>query len=414
MSKKNKKLVRFNTYDNKEKKAVLRVLKSGVLSGFLGNRVSGLKGGPYVNKFETNIKNFFNVKYAITVNSWSTGLTCAVGAIGIEPGDEIILPTWTMTACSAAVLHWNAIPVFADIDSETFNICIKSIKKNITKKTKAIMVVDIFGLPSNYKEIKKIAKKHKLKIICDSAQSPGATYYGKHCATLGDVGGYSLNYHKHIHTGEGGILVTNNNKIARNLRLLRNHAEAVVSEKTNKKNLINMIGNNFRLGEMEASIGIEQLKKLNTIIKARLKISKYLINKLKKIKFIKLPKNYKNIKNVFYVIPILLDIKKIKFSRKKILKELNKFGAKGLTEGYVNLHTQPLFKNKICYGSKGFPWSFFKNKISYKKGICPVAENFHEKSLLLYQGVSLYDLTKTNVDDLVLAFKKTWKKLGIN
>ena len=316
MPKKNKKLVRFNTYDDKEKKAVLRVLKSGVLSGFLGNRVSGLKGGPYVNKFETNIKNFFNVKYAITVNSWSTGLTCAVGAIGIEPGDEIILPTWTMTACSAAVLHWNAIPVFADIDSETFNICIKSIKKNITKKTKAIMVVDIFGLPSNYKEIKKIAKKHKLKIICDSAQSPGATYYGKHCATLGDVGGYSLNYHKHIHTGEGGILVTNNNKIARNLRLLRNHAEAVVSEKTNKKNLINMIGNNFRLGEMEASIGIEQLKKLNTIIKSRLKISKYLINKLKKIKFIKLPKNYKNIKNVFYVIPILLDIKKIKFSRK--------------------------------------------------------------------------------------------------
>ena len=153
-----------------------------------------------------------------------------------------------------------------------------------------------------------------------SAQSPGATYYGKHCATLGDVGGYSLNYHKHIHTGEGGILVTNNNKIARNLRLLRNHAEAVVSEKTNKKNLINMIGNNFRLGEMEASIGIEQLKKLNTIIKSRLKISKYLINKLKKIKFIKLPKNYKNIKNVFYVIPILLDIKKIKFSRKKFLK----------------------------------------------------------------------------------------------
>ena len=93
------------------------------------------------------------------------------------------------------------------------------------------MVVDIFGLPSNYKEIKKIAKKHKLKIICDSAQSPGATYYGKHCATLGDVGGYSLNYHKHIHTGEGGILVTNNNKIARNLRLLRNHARPLFQRK---------------------------------------------------------------------------------------------------------------------------------------------------------------------------------------
>lgn len=414
MSKKNKKLVKFNTYDEKEKAAVLRVLKSGILSGFLGNRESGLKGGPYVNKFEKKIKNFFKVKHAITVNSWSTGLTCAVGAVGIEPGDEIILPTWTMTACSAAILHWNAIPVFADIDPETLNICVQSIKKNITKKTKAIMVVDIFGLPSNYNDIKKIAKKHKLKIICDSAQSPGATYHGKHCATLGDVGGYSLNYHKHIHTGEGGILVTNNDKIAKNLRLLRNHAEAVISEKTKKKDLSNMIGNNYRLGEIEASIGIEQLKKLNKILSSRLKISHYLINRLKKIKFIKLPKNYKGIKNVFYVIPILLDLKKIKLSRKKILKELSKYGAIGLTEGYVNLHTQPLFKNKICYGRKGFPWTFFKNNTNYNKGICPVAEKYHEKSLLLYQGVSLYNLTKTNVDDLALAFEKTWKKLGIN
>ena len=109
------KLVRFNTYDNKEKKAVLHI-KIRSTFWFLGNRVSGLKGGPYVNKFETNIKNFTND------NKFFTGLTCAVGAIGIEPGDEIILPTWTMTACSAAVLHWNAIPVFADIDSETFNM----------------------------------------------------------------------------------------------------------------------------------------------------------------------------------------------------------------------------------------------------------------------------------------------------
>ena len=123
--------------------------------------------------------------------------------MGIEPGDEIILPTWTMTACSAAILHWNAIPVFADIDPDSFCISIKSIKKLITKKTKAIMVVDIFGMPANYSELKKVSKKHNLKIICDSAQSPGALYYGVHSATIGDIGGYSLNYHKHIHTGEG-------------------------------------------------------------------------------------------------------------------------------------------------------------------------------------------------------------------
>lgn len=115
-----------------------------------------------------------------------------------------------MSACAAAVLHWNAIPVFADIELETFCICPKSIEKNITKKTKAIIVVDIFGHPANYREISKIAKKYNLKIICDAAQSPGSKYVGKYSGTVGDIGGFSFNYHKHIHTGEGGVIVTNN------------------------------------------------------------------------------------------------------------------------------------------------------------------------------------------------------------
>ena len=153
----------------------------------------------------------------------------------------------------------------------------KSVEKNITVKTKAILTTDIAGHPSRYKELKILAKKYNLKLISDNAQSIASKYYGKFSGTNVDIGGYSLNYHKHIHTGEGGILVTNNNKIARNLRLLRNHEEAVVSEKTNKKNLINMIGNNFRLGEMEASIGIEQLKKLNTNQKPKTKKAANLI-----------------------------------------------------------------------------------------------------------------------------------------
>ena len=126
-----------------------------------------------------------------------------VGAIGTEPGDEIIVPTWTMCASATAIIHWNAIPVFADIEEKTFNIDPKSIEKNISKKTKAIIAVDIFGHPANMKAILKIAKKHKIKVISDSAQAPGAIYNKKYAGTLADIGGFSLNCHKHINTGEG-------------------------------------------------------------------------------------------------------------------------------------------------------------------------------------------------------------------
>ena len=415
MSKKiiNYKFKKFNTYNQKEVLAVTKVVKSGVLSGFIASKKRGMEGGYFVEKFEKQIQNFFKVKHAIVVNSWSTGLTCAVGAIGIEPGDEIILPTWTMTACSAAILHWNAIPVFADIDPETFCISSKSVKKLVTKKTKAIMVVDIFGMPANYLELKKIAKKYKLKIICDSAQAPGAIYNGKHSGTLGDIGGYSLNYHKHIHTGEGGILVTNNFKYAKKLKLLRNHAEAIMSDKSSKNELSNMLGNNYRMGEMEASIGIEQLKKLNRIVNQRIKISKSLINKLKELPYLKLPKEYRNVKNVYYNIPILLNTKEINITRRKIKMELDKAGLQGISEGYVNLHKQPMFTKKICYGTKNFPWRNYNDSINYVKNRCFVAENYHNKLLLAFQGIALYDLSKKNINDIVKTFKFVWKKLGL-
>ena len=404
---------KFNTYNQKELIAATKVIKTGVLSGFVANKEKALKGVYFVEKFEKKIEKFFKVKHAIVVNSWSTGLTCAVGAIGVEPGDEIILPTWTMTACSAAILHWNAVPVFADIDPDTFCISIESIKKLITKKTKAIMVVDIFGMPANYKELKKISKKNNLKIICDSAQAPGALYNGVHTATIGDIGGYSLNYHKHIHTGEGGILVTNNSLYAKKLKLIRNHAEAIMTNSSNKNDLANMIGNNFRMGEIEAAIGIEQLKKLNNIVKKRIKISKSIINKLRKLPHLKLPKDYKNIKNVFYNIPILLDLKKLPFTRKKIKAELDKTGLHGLAEGYVNLHKQPMFKKKICYGSKGFPWRPYNPSIDYNKNKCFVAEKYHNELLLAFQGIALYELSKKNINDIIKSFKFVWKKLKL-
>ena len=401
----------FNTYNSREISAALNVIKSGKLSSFIGNQEHGFKGGKYVEKFEKKLQSFFKVKYAITVNSWTSGLICAIGAIGIEPGDEVIVPTWTMTACAAAVLHWNAIPVFADIEEDTFCISAKTIKEKISIKTKAIIVVDIFGHPANYREIKKIAKKYNLKIICDAAQSPGSKYFGKFSGTTGHIGGFSFNYHKHIHTGEGGAIVTNNKIYARKMKLIRNHAEAVVLKNSKKNDLVNMLGHNFRMGEIEAAIGIQQLAKLNIIIKKRQYIAKLLINKLSKLKYIRLPVIKKNCTHVFYVFSIVLD-DKIMNKRDVIISLLKKYGLEKIGKGYQNLHLQPIYQKKICYGKKNFPWSLSKKKINYKKGLCPNAENLHSKSFLSF-GISFYDLNKQDVLNIFMIFKKTWGKIGL-
>jgi dTDP-4-amino-4,6-dideoxygalactose transaminase len=267
-------LKKFNSYNNEEVKAAIKVVKSGKLSGFIGEWCNEFYGGKYVREMEKKFAKFFGVKYAISVNSWTSGLVCALGALEIEPGDEVILPTWTMAACSSAILYWNAIPIFADIEDKTLCIDPKSIEKNISKRTRVIMTVDIFGLGSNISEIKNIAKKNNLKVISDSAQAPFAKYNGKIVGTISDIGGISLNYHKHIHTGEGGVLFTNNKKYAEKMQLIRNHADAVLKKRKNLP-LTNMIGNNFRLGEIEAAIAIVQLKKLKRITRNLIKKANY-------------------------------------------------------------------------------------------------------------------------------------------
>jgi perosamine synthetase len=404
----------FNTINKKEIDAVNKVLKSGVLSKFIGARSKDFLGGQNVKRFEDKVKSFFKVKYAVSVNSWTSGLICAVGSLDIEPGDEIILPTWTMSACSSAILTWNAIPVFADIEEKTFCISIESIKKNISKKTKAIIAVDIFGQSSNMRQIMEIAKKYNIKVISDSAQSPGATYNGKYVGTLADIGGYSLNYHKHIHCGEGGILVTNNKNLAQRMRLIRNHAESVVDHNSNTKQLSNMIGYNFRLGEIESVIAIEQLKKLKKIIKKKIYIANIITRGIKNLEGLEVPKIRKGCNHVYYVYPIIINVDKIGVDKFVIHKALKAEGLDSVSVFYQNLHLLPLFQKKIAYGKKGFPWKFgsAESNINYNKGICPTAEKLQDKSFLGLNSISRYDLSKKDALNIVRVFKKVWFNLG--
>lgn len=408
-----KKFKKYNSIGKSESLAAARVVKSGNLSQFIGESGQDFLGGPKVQEFERKIEKYFNVKHAITVNSWTSGLIAAVGAISIEPGDEIIVPTWTMCATATAILHWNAIPVFADIDEKNFCIDPVSIEKNISPYTKAIMVVDIFGQSSDMDKIMLLAKKYNLKVISDAAQAPGAIYKKKFAGTLAHIGGFSLNYHKHIHTGEGGILVTNDNKLANRLRLIRNHGEAVIKSKR-KSQLCNIIGHNFRLGEIESAIGIEQLKKLKSITKRRQEIAKKIQKGLSNLDGIILPKAdpYYGSTHVYYVFPMILDIKKLKISRSKIIQALAAEGLEGLTSGYSNVHLLPIYQKKIAYGSKGFPWSseICKRKINYHKGICPVSEKLHDKTFLGFE-MCLNEMSDKEIELMIMVFIKVWKNL---
>ena len=335
-------LKRRNTIGQEELHAATEVIKTGILSDFIGAPGDNFYGGIQVKALEKEWASYFGVKYAISVNSWTSGLITSIGALQLEPGDEVITSPWTMCATATAILQWNLIPIFADIDETTFNINVDTILPHINNKTRAVLAVDIFGKSCDYKEIKKLCKKYNLHFITDSAQAPGLKTKNGFVGTKSDIGGYSLNYHKHIHTGEGGIIVTNDKDLARNCWLIRNHAEACMNNKSSKKVLNNMIGFNFRMGEIEASIARVQLKKLNNNVRERQEIAKNLIEGLLRINHITLP-NVDDIEdNAFYIFPIILKGEALSVGRNKLCEELVENGIPAIA-GYQNIHKLPIF-----------------------------------------------------------------------
>lgn len=405
-----KRFKKINNIGKSEIKAVTKVLQSGILSDYVGDSSKNFEGGKYVKKFENNIKKYFNVRYAITVNSWTSGLNCAVGSLDIKPGDEIILSPWTMSACATSILLWNAIPVFADIEYDYFTICPKSIEKKITNKTKAIMAIDIFGQSCDMRAINIIAKKYKLKVISDTAQAIGSKYLNQYSGTISDIGGFSFNYHKHIHTGEGGIIVTNDDNLAERLQLIRNHGECVVEGKGVQK-LNNIVGYNFRLGEIESAIGIEQLKKLKGYTESRKKIANRLSEGLTCLDGLKTPVVKDNCSHVYYNYPMIIDVEKLGCNKFKIAKALYAEGVE-LATCYQNIHLMPMYQKKIAFGSKGFPWTadFTRKNISYSKGICPIAEKLNDETYLGF-GLCSYDLSNKDIDLIIKSFKKVWDNI---
>lgn len=405
-----------------EKAAVNRVLDSGILSRYLGCWHDDFYGGPEVQAFEKEWAEHFGVKHAIAVNSCTSGLIAALGAIGLEPGDEVIVTPYTMSASASAALWWGGIPVFADIEPEYFCLDPESVEKLITPKTKAIMTVDIFGHPYDAEKINAIAKKHGLYVIEDTAQAPEAKLNGKFAGTLGDIGVYSLNYHKHIHTGEGGVIVTDNDELAEKMQLIRNHAESVVTDKK-VDSLVNMVGQNYRLTELQAAIGREQLKKLKPLVEERSKLCDYLAEGLSKIPGIHIPPVREGATHAYYVQPMLYKEDEVGIDRNTFIEavkaelpvtELREAEGPLLSYGYTKpLYLFPLFQERIAIGSKGYPWTMMEDQssVSYEKGICPVVERLHEKELFLNEIIRP-PATTSDLDDVIAAFQKVYENRG--
>jgi len=402
----------YKSVGREEVEAAKAVVESGVLSKYLGCWDPDFYGGTKVQEFEKRWAEYFRTPHALAVNSATSGLICAVGALGIEPGDEVIVSPWTMCASATAIVMWNAIPVFADIERDTFNLDPAAIEKCITPLTKAIMVTDIFGHTADLDAIMAVAKKHNLKVIEDCAQAPGALYKGRYAGTIADIGIYSLNYHKHINTGEGGVCVTADPVLAERMQLIRNHGEAVVGDK-GVESLVNMVGFNFRMGEIEAAIGVEQIKKLDDLIGERQRAATRLAAGLRDLKGLRVPVVKPDCTHVYYQFPLINDEHVTGVHRKRLVEALTAEGVPAMGGGgYVNVHLLPMYQKKIAFGSKGFPWTpdNYKGSVSYQKGICPVAEELHDKSFIGME-MCLHHYSDADIDLMIEAFHKVWSNL---
>jgi perosamine synthetase len=309
--------------------AVVKVMRNGPLTNALGS-------GPRVTQFEKEFADFAGVKHAVAMNTGTAALHSALVAAGVKQGDEVILPSFTFVATAEAVVIVGGKPIFTDIEPETYNLSPDEIEKNLTKKTKAILPVDLYGFSVDSKPIRQIADEHNLPIVEDAAQAHGATYAGKPVGYFATASCWSLYASKNITTGEGGVATTDSDEIANTLRLIRTHGEK-------DKYASLMLGYNYRMSEIQAAIGLVQLGKLSNFVAKRRKNARKLSKLLVESDKLNLPKEFKECQHSWYLYTVRLQNAKVT-ERNKIVKELQKKGI-GAAVYYVNpVHLMPYYQ----------------------------------------------------------------------
>ena len=378
-----------------EIRAVNAVLKEGNLSSFLANP-DKILGGKRVQELERLFRRYHGVKYAVAFNSGTSALHAAIIASGIKPLDEVITTSYTFTATASCILMANAIPIFSDIQLDTFNINPKKIAEELImpNKIKAIIPVHLFGNPADMDEIMEIAKMYNLKVIEDCAQAPGAEYKKRKVGTIGDCAIFSLTETKNITAGEGGVLITNNDEIANIARLVRNHGEAII-EQTNRTYNSTILGYNYRMTEVDAAIGIEQFKKLDKLNDVRIKLAKFLNEGFKESPQIKPQVIRDGNKSVYNIYGF-----RLYSNRDRFIKLTNESGIP-YNGGYI----KPLYYSRIYHENKPFFYKYYKGNAKYNDGLCPIAEQCYFKEVVI-TSVVRPPATVSDMSDIISITKE--------
>lgn len=391
--------------DDAEERGVIAVLRGGHLSGFSGRAGDRFLGGPKVRELEDRFCDKFGVNYAVAFNSATSALHGAVMAAGVQAGDEVITSPFTMSATPSAILMHNAIPVFADVEDRTFGLDPVSVESRITKRTRAILTVNLFGHPSRLTALAAIAAAHDIPLIEDNSQSPGAQCGRGLAGTFGKIGVQSLNYHKAIQTGEGGMALTDDPDVALRLQLIRNHGEAVVGD-IGRHDEPSQLGWNYRLTEIQAAIGIPQLAKLDRFNQIRQKLAASLTAGLKEFDFLSPPVIEPTCKHVYYLYPIRFNEQKAAIPRASFAKALRAEGI-AIAEGYSKpLYLLPMYQKRRAYGKNGFPFTLNTDAApDYSPGLCPVAERLYGHEILT-TDICKYPNSEREVEEFVTAVQK--------
>ncbi|WP_078430394.1 UDP-4-amino-4,6-dideoxy-N-acetyl-beta-L-altrosamine transaminase [Alkalihalobacterium alkalinitrilicum] len=365
--------------DDKDIQAVVNVLKSDYLTT-----------GPIITRFEKEIADYVGAKYAVAFSNGTAALHGACFAAGIKKNDEVITTPMTFAASVNCILYQGGKPVFADVDPKTYNISPNNIKQLITKKTKAIIPVDFTGQPATLDEIISIANKHKLIVIEDAAHSLGAFYKGKKIGSISDMTMFSFHPVKHITTGEGGIITTNNKDYFEKLMQFRTHGITRNNDKLFQYHgpwyyEMQFLGFNYRMTDIQAALGISQLKKLIQFIEYRKRIIEKYNMGFKDLEQITIPYQKKDHESSWHLYIIRLNLDQLTVGRKEVFEALIKENI-GVNVHYIPVHLQPYYQ-----------------RLGYKKGICPNAEKLYEEiiTLPLFPAMSEKD-----VEDVINGVKK--------
>ncbi|HXX73339.1 MAG TPA: DegT/DnrJ/EryC1/StrS family aminotransferase [Candidatus Acidoferrales bacterium] len=377
--------------------AVVDVMRSKRLSQLAGK---------YVEDFEIEFARYVGTKYAVAVNSGTSALSLAVAACQIGTGDEIILPPYTFVATANGILQQNAIPIFADVDKDTFNLDPRKLETRISDKTRAIMPVHMMGYPCDMDAIMEIARKHDLMVIEDSAQAAGAEYKGRKAGSIGDVGCFSFYMNKNMTSAEGGMLVTNDHTIAERAMTFRNHCRPEVSNVPNVPayNIFTGIGWNFRMNSLQAVIGRSQLRRLDDANRRRSMNAEFIRHHMKPFEWLKPQAVLKDTKPVYWFQAFRIT-ESAKIDRDEFTNAVSAEGVKA--EGYtpIPVHLQELFTKQVGYGRTHCPFDcpVYGKKIQYKARDCPEAERLCQEDVII---PCYHALRGSDLNDVVTALTK--------